>query len=107
MTPIEYWIECIPEALTCSDVSASNLQIRDIAEAVKISHDNYDMAFSVPAYHDSKVAEIEALKRELQVEKDKIVCKTCYGSGAIHSTGPHHSSVHRCWKCYGKGRHKP
>ena len=103
---MNYWLECISDACESAEVSASSDQIRKIAESVKISHDNYGMAFPVPSGNPME-SEVKRLKRLLAEEKEKVFCTECGGRGRIISQGPSHSSDSQCWKCHGEGKHKP
>ena len=106
-TPVmNYWLECISDACASAGVSASSSQVRQIAENVKISHDNYGMAFPTPSGNPME-SEVKRLRRILAEEKEKVVCTDCGGRGRIISQGPSHSSDSECWRCHGEGKRKP
>ena len=50
---------------------------------------------------------IERLKRELEIEKSKIICPECKGSGVNVPYGPAHTCISRCPKCEGVGKVSP
>ena len=103
---MNYWLECASDACESAGISASSEQVRKIAESVKISHENYGMAFPVPSGNPVE-SEVKRLRRLLAEEKEKVVCKYCGGSGRIVSQGPSHSSNSECLRCRGEGRRKP
>ena len=103
---MNYWLECISDACESAGVLASRDQVRQIADDVKISHDNYGMAFPVPSGNPME-SEFKRLKRLFAEEKEKVFCMECGGRGRIISQGPSHSSDSQCWKCHGEGKHKP
>lgn len=102
----QYWIDCISEAVESCGAVLTKEQIASITEDVRISHENYGMAFYTP---DSAPAnqEVERLKRELGREKSKVSCPICGGRGSITKHGPYHSSTSQCWKCHGEGKVLP
>ena len=105
-TPVmNYWLECISEACESAGVSVTQDQVRQIANDVKISHENYGMAFPPPDGNSMR-SEVERLNRLLAEEKEKIFCVECQGTGRVTSQGPSHSSNSDCWKCNGKGKLK-
>ena len=101
-----YWLECVSDACESAGVSASSEQVRQIAESVKISHDCYGMAFSVPSGNPME-SEVKRLRRLLAEEKEKVTCVDCHGHGRIISHGPSYSSDSECLRCRGEGKHKP
>ena len=75
----------------------------DLADAIE-GYFEY-MSYSVSA--PSTNSEIERLKRELEIEKSKIICPECKGSGEDVSYGPSHTFISRCPKCEGVGKVLP
>jgi hypothetical protein len=102
---MDYWLECIAEALSEAGVTATDVQIKEIAGFVEGAHENYGMAFYQP--ENPLIGELAETKRKLQVETQKVHCKECNGSGQIGINGPYHSSVSQCWKCNGEGKVSP
>lgn len=62
-------------------------------------------SYSVATPSDN--SEIERLKRELETERNKVVCPSCKGKGEEISRGPYHSAYSRCPKCKGTGKISP
>lgn len=101
----DYWIEIIEDAANDCLVNLSKEQIECFADWVRISHENYEMAFHQPESPYTK--EIEDLKNKLKHEQDKIVCPQCNGKGTETIDGPYHSSTSQCWECRGEGKIHP
>ena len=102
----EYWIECVESALEEHGVTASKDQVIAVAADVEVSHDNYGLAFYSPA-SDPRNSEIEQLREELAIERSKVSCSRCGGSGRITTQGPYHSSNSDCMTCDGYGKTLP
>lgn len=99
----DYWTECIEIAFDENGITATPAQIEATAGDVEGCHDNYGLAFYTPS-HDPREDEIERLRKELQAERNKVICTECNGRGRIITQGPHHSSNSECWECRGDGR---
>jgi hypothetical protein len=97
----DYWEECVSSALEEHGVAASREQIAAIAADVKISHENYGLAFHVP--ENPLASELDRTKKLLAAEREKVVCPECMGKGSLVSHGPVHSATGPCWKCNGEG----
>lgn len=105
--PKDYWVECVEIALADHGVSATRDQIVAIAGDVEGAHDNYGMAFYSPPAGEHLNSEIERLKRELKIERAKVVCPECDGRGRlIYNYGPWGVNSH-CSKCNGEGKCAP
>ena len=98
-----YWSECISEALEEAGIVATVEQKNAVAEFVEGAHENYGMAHGHDAIPNPLKADNDRLAKELKREKDKVVCKECWGVGRITDQGPAHSSNSECWKCRGEG----
>ena len=104
---MDYWKECISEALDDAGVKATEEQIKNIAWWIEGAHENYGMAFGHDCIPNPVDLENKRLTKELQEEKDRVFCRECNGSGRIISHGPSHSSNSECSRCRGAGKHKP
>ena len=102
---MNYWEECIAEALDDADLKASKEQIQNIAGWVEGAHENYGMAFGHDCIQNPQTLEIEALQKALKKERDKILCGECKGAGRITEHGPVHSYNSECTQCRGEGRY--
>lgn len=101
---MDYWTECIEEALDCAGLVATKDQIAIVADFVSGAHDNYGMAFGHDRIPNPMVEENRKLQESLDKERHKRVCKECKGSGEIIIYGPTHCSVSQCDKCRGEGK---
>lgn len=105
---MDYWEEAVAIALEEAGVKATESQLKDIAVAIKGSHENYGMyvGYDVASSnrYDEQNSEIRRLKDELNSERGKVTCTECSGSGFITMPGPYHSSTSDCYKCRGAGR---
>ena len=102
---MDYWIECISEALDEAGITATDDQICLVALWAEGAHDQYSMAYGHDCIPNPVKLENEKLKKELKIEQEKILCKECNGLGRIITYGPVHSADTECSKCRGEGRH--
>lgn len=102
----DYYAEGLAEAFEEHGVAATAEQIRAIADDVVGWSENIGMAFHVPA-GDPRDSELTDLRKQLERERNKVVCATCKGSGVERFQGPYHGSTSNCYKCNGTGRHDP
>ncbi len=100
----DYWLECIDCAFDEAGIDATEEQKQHVADSVRVSHENYGMAFYSPPAGEHYRSEIDRLNRELKKERDKRHCRECDGRGRIITPGPYHSSDSQCWQCHGEGR---
>lgn len=105
MTRSDYWNECISEAAHECGVQLTNEQRAHIAEAVQGAHENYGMAFYQP--ESSCRSDVTRLEKALELERSKVTCGTCGGSGTVTMQGPYHSSTSQCYICGGAGKTVP
>lgn len=101
----DYYAEGLAEAFEEHGVLATKEQIQAIAEDVVGWSESIGMAFHQPEH--PSVIEAETLKKALERERSKVVCRHCNGFGIISVQGPHHGSTSSCFKCNGEGRHAP
>ena len=101
---MDYWEECISEALEECGIKATDEQIQTIAGWAEGAHENYGMAFGHDAIPNPLIAEIEALKLELKKEQETVVCPECLGKGRLITLGPIHSYNSECSTCRSKGK---
>ena len=108
---MDYWREHAEIALSEAGLpSATDEQLDAIAGVIESAHEFYGQNMG----HDVATANFKGeqqrlmdnLARQLQEERDKVICGTCNGGGEIVTHGPYHSSSSQCWKCNGDGRHK-
>ena len=104
---MDYWKECIEEALDDAGVKANDDQIAIIADWISGAHENYGMAHGHDVAHRGPDPEIATLRKELDDERRKVQCDNCSGSGSITIQGPYHSGTSNCPKCRGEGRYLP
>lgn len=102
---MDYWKECIEEAIDDSGICATSEQIKTLIEWVEGAYENYGLATGQDFIPNPCVNEIKQLKQDLEKEKNKVICEYCNGSGQIVSHGPYHSSYSTCSKCNGNGRY--
>jgi len=102
---MDYWSECVAEALEDADIAANKEQIATITSWVEGAHENYGLATGSECIPNPLSQENETLKRELRIERDKVHCDECGGKGRITHNGPCHSSNSECMQCRGEGRY--
>ncbi|ERU73810.1 hypothetical protein Q087_01772 [Pseudomonas aeruginosa C40] len=101
----DYFAEGLGESLEEHGVVATSEQIKAIARDVVLFAENIGQAFYSP--EDPRAREADSLRKELEKEREKVVCRVCQGTGNTVSHGPHHSAYSSCWRCNGAGRHAP
>ena len=101
---MDYWAECVSEALDEAGITATPQQISMVAEYVSGAHDNYGMAHGHDCIPNPLAGEVKQLKTALDIEKRKVVCPDCRGTGTVYSTGPYHCSTSQCSSCRGDGK---
>ena len=84
---------------------ATEAQIEAIADDIRISQENYGLAFPTP--ENPLIQECATLRRELEREKKTEPCPGCFGSGMITVNGPYHNVTSQCWICRGSGKVYP
>ena len=104
---MDYWKECIKEAFEDAKIEASDEQIDTVISWVEGAHENYSMANGYDCIPNPLETENKKLKKDLDDEKEKVLCKECNGKGVITTYGGTFQSTSSCDKCDGMGRHKP
>ena len=104
---MDYWEECIRAAFKEAKITATEEQIGIVAGEVKVSSENYGMAQGYDNIPSHKDEEIKRLKKEVVDEREMIFCNVCNSKGSIVISGAVRSGYSQCWKCHGRGRHKP
>lgn len=103
---MNYWEECVGEALCEAGIAASKEQIVSIAAYVQGAHENYGMSHGHDAIPNPLVNENARLLKELNTERAKVTCNECWGVGTLHFQGPVHGSTTQCHVCRGEGKVK-
>jgi len=101
---MDFWQECISEAFEDAKIIATQEQVDTVASWAEGAHENYGMSHGYDCIPNPLEDENKELKRELRIERDKILCKECNGSGSITIHGPVHSGTSQCSDCRGDGR---
>lgn len=103
----EYWREAFAECLCSIGIfdKVNSEQLDGAGRDLAIWHDNYGMAFGHDCIPNPIEQERDKLSKASQVEKEKIHCKECNGTGSITNLGPYHSATSQCWQCRGEGRY--
>lgn len=102
---MDYWIECIAEALDEVEIVATQDQINKVAEFVKGAHEVYSEVHGHHFIPNPLVTENSQLREELEKERDKVTCKVCNGRGDIIERWLGRESRSTCDRCMGEGRH--
>ena len=108
---MDYWRECIAEAFEDAKIEATDEQINAVASWVEGAHENYGLftGYDVAStnFRAAEDREKADLRKTIQRERDKVMCKECCGEGRIVMNFGTRSSNSECWKCHGQGRHDP
>jgi hypothetical protein len=100
---MDYWKECISEALEDAGIKASDEQIDTVTSWVEGAHENYGMAHGHDCIPNPMVTENEDLKKKLKREQEKTICEECNGKGTTISYGGTFQCYSRCYVCRGEG----
>lgn len=95
----EYWKECVREALSDAGISATDEQIKIVADVVEGAHETFHDYCEVK--HNPVLEELKNTRIALEKEKAKTVCTFCQGTGRYDPQdgfGPQ-----SCYKCGGNG----
>lgn len=68
---MEYWKECIAEALEDSGIKATDEQIDNITSWVEGAHENYSMATGEECIPHPLLTEVDGLKKIITKQKDQ------------------------------------
>jgi len=104
MNMIDYWSETF--SCACEEAgmelptSAQAIIAAKIIQGAAEVHGEYSGAYHVP---NPIELENKSLQAALKKERNKTVCKTCWGEGRIIEQGVSHSSNSACYKCDGGG----
>ncbi len=102
---MDYWKECILEAFEDAGIDATDEQKDTVISWVEGAHENFSLGTGRDCIPNPLAGELGRVERELQIERDKVICKECNGKGHIVSHGPCHSYHSDCSRCRGEGRH--
>lgn len=98
----EYWRETISEALDGLSIPITAKQLDGLAEVLDCAHRNYSLAYPTP--ENPLRFEVTTLRKELAVERDRVGCPACNGSGNEILNFGVRTSVSRCFTCSGSGK---
>ena len=99
---LDYWRETVRSSFEEHGIEATELQILSVAADIQIGVENQSLAFHDPPH--PVTLEVERLTEQLAVEKSKVNCIACDGTGRVFYPGPYHSAETDCFACHGKGR---
>ena len=105
---MEYWKECITEALEDVGIEANEKQINEISEWVEGAHENYSMAHGYDVISSPSESRSEKELRELKAKNEERelwnrttkICPDCVDGIQRDGWGREHS----CDMCNGRGR---
>ena len=100
---MDYWKECISEALEDVGLQATEEQVNSIAYWVEGAHENYSMAHGHDCIPNPLETENKRLSKELSAEREKVICTWCCGSGRTIINSGSRSSNSECSRCSGGG----
>jgi len=72
---MDYWKECIAEAMEDAGITATDEQIDTVTSWVEGAYENYGLATGLDAIPNPLRIEIASLERDLRNERDKDHCK--------------------------------
>ncbi len=107
---MDYWQECVAEALSEEGVTATPEQIHNIAKSIEMAHDNYGMAHgcgviagaSLPTAESEELNQLkDAIAKQERWEASTVPCKLCVTRGWVRDGWGRDVT---CTRCDGKGR---
>ena len=106
---MEYWKECISEAIDEAGITATDKQINIVASWVEGAHENYSLANGYDCIQSPVESRAEQKLKELQLENEKRdewirttkPCKYCLTTGIVQDGW---NRDVECMNCRGKGR---
>lgn len=106
---MNYWEECVSEALDDANITATRKQIEIVASWIEGAHENYGMATGqdcIPNPIETQAEQrLRALEREKKEQEDWVnstkPCKSCTTTGWTFD-GWGRDVI--CYDCNGKGR---
>jgi|CXWL01.1.fsa_nt_gi hypothetical protein len=101
---MNYWEECIKESFDEAGIVATDAQVAIVVSWVEGGHENYGMAHGNDVIGNPRDSEIETLKKQLEIEKEKRPCPDCKGSGEEVTYGGTRMSRTTCFRCNGEGK---
>ena len=103
----KYWIDCVSEAFVDAGISATEEQVKAVANDVCLASEMHSEVTGEINIPNPLIEENKKLEKLLKDEKSKISCKSCMGRGITHSYGPSYMSTSQCSKCHGDGKASP
>ena len=108
---MDYWEECIAEALEDAGIEATKEQLGTVVAWVEGAHENYGLATGADIANANFVSEeareLKALKADIEKKRiwecDTKPCRPCNTTGTVKDGWGRDS---RCDMCRGEGRHK-
>lgn len=104
---MNYWKECITEAIEEAGIAATEAQIESISKFVSGAHEQYGMAHGHDCIPNPLKLENDRLEKALESERTKVVCPDCGGNGSIYSEFGTRSSWSSCARCRATGKVSP
>lgn len=109
--PASFWQICAEEALDEAGLTATEAQIAFMADAMESASEHWGQAtgndVASANWSAKRNREVAEARRELQEERDKVLCTRCGGSGKLTTSGGTMTCTSKCDKCDGHGRHAP
>jgi excinuclease UvrABC ATPase subunit len=107
-----YWITAVEESFDEHGINATSAQIAAVAADMESAREMYAEATGQAVFSANRSAALEdekaALRKQLQVEREKAPCPVCKG-GTRLVPGMNATMVRdsNCYKCHGEGRYTP
>jgi hypothetical protein len=100
---MDYWRDCISESFEDAGIKATDEQINTVTSWVEGANENYGTAHGHECIPNPLKLENDALRENIEREREKEICPECKGKGSLTVHGPIHSGTSGCWKCRGEG----
>ncbi len=108
---MDYWEECIKEALEDAGLTATGKQIDIIVSWVEGAHDNYSLATGEEVASKNHISdearELASLKQEIERSEEwKLSTQPCRGCNTTGTVLDVWGRDMTCPNCEGEGRHR-
>lgn len=105
--PSEYWLIAVECALDESSIASTAEQRIELAKFMENAAEMEWECTGRSSIPNPQTSEIDRLQTALRLEKEKVGCADCRGTGRLnYNSGPWAVNT-QCGRCNGEGKRKP
>jgi len=102
-----YWEIAVGESFDEHGIVVSKEQFVAVADDMRSASEMRAEAMGDLCIPNPQTAEIKELTKQLAIEREKVVCPLCKGTGLRISYGGTFQSISTCDRCRGEGKISP